>query len=244
MMRTPTPLVRPVVLVGALSVATWVLGHVAWDRAPGLLVTGSDPAQAVVCLAAGAGALLTAWLLAAVLLTVAAEAPGMAGRLATTSRDVVAPVLLRRWAAVAVGLSASVAVAPTATAAVTVVDESRAVGDAPRTSPGFTPTDDLGTGSSRPGWVPHRPATRSRAEPGLVTGPTTSAGRTTEVVVQRGDSLWSIAARALGPGATDLEIADAWPRWHAANRELVGDDPDLIQPGTRLRAPSPPEETP
>jgi nucleoid-associated protein YgaU len=57
------------------------------------------------------------------------------------------------------------------------------------------------------------------------------------VVVQRGDTLWSIAARHLGAGATDDEITREWPRWWSANRGVVGDDPDLIKPGQRLAPP-------
>jgi nucleoid-associated protein YgaU len=56
-------------------------------------------------------------------------------------------------------------------------------------------------------------------------------------VVQRGDTLWTIAARHLGPGASDAEIAQAWPAWFDANRGVIGDDPDLILPGQVLRAP-------
>ena len=58
-----------------------------------------------------------------------------------------------------------------------------------------------------------------------------------EVVVRRGDTLWSIAARHLGPDPSDAEIAQAWPAWHDANREVVGPDPDVLLPGQVLRAP-------
>jgi nucleoid-associated protein YgaU len=58
------------------------------------------------------------------------------------------------------------------------------------------------------------------------------------VVVRRGDTLWSIAARHLGPGATDAEIAEQWPRWWQANRGQIGDDPDLLLPGQVLVAPA------
>jgi nucleoid-associated protein YgaU len=61
------------------------------------------------------------------------------------------------------------------------------------------------------------------------------------VVVRPGDSLWSLAEAALrrdGTGApTTRQVAQAWPRWWAANREAVGDDPDLLLPGTVLRPP-------
>lgn len=58
-----------------------------------------------------------------------------------------------------------------------------------------------------------------------------------EVVVLRGDTLWSIAARHLPPGAADAEVAVAVQRWFAANADVIGDDPDLILPGQVLTAP-------
>ena len=69
-----------------------------------------------------------------------------------------------------------------------------------------------------------RPTVRTSAEPDA---PDT-------YVVRPGDSLWSIAQAH--PGATgSVEL-----RWRAiwqANRDLVGDDPDLILPGQALRLP-------
>lgn len=64
------------------------------------------------------------------------------------------------------------------------------------------------------------------------------ASRPVEVVVVRpGDTLWDIARRHLPAGATDAQVARAWPRWYAANRTVIGPDPDVIRPGQRLRAP-------
>ncbi|MEU4196350.1 LysM peptidoglycan-binding domain-containing protein [Kribbella sp. NPDC026611] len=57
------------------------------------------------------------------------------------------------------------------------------------------------------------------------------------VVVREGDSLWAIAARELGPGASNAEIAARWPDWYAVNRRLIGPDPELILPGQVLRVP-------
>ena len=57
------------------------------------------------------------------------------------------------------------------------------------------------------------------------------------VLVAPGDTLWSIAARSLGPSAHDGEIADAARRWYLENLEVIGSDPDLIRPGQRLVAP-------
>ncbi len=73
-------------------------------------------------------------------------------------------------------------------------------------------------------------------------GPATPAPRAAvvshprQVVVRPGDSLWSIAADLLGPGAGDTEVTAAWHRLHDANRSRVG-DPDLILPGQRLLVP-------
>ena len=58
------------------------------------------------------------------------------------------------------------------------------------------------------------------------------------VVVRRGDTLWDLVQRHLGPDASDAEVAAEWPRWHAANRSVIGHDPDLLLPGQVLQAPA------
>jgi nucleoid-associated protein YgaU len=63
-------------------------------------------------------------------------------------------------------------------------------------------------------------------------------GQAAGVVVRPGDSLWSIAATELGPNATAEAIAERWPAWYAANRQLIGPDPDLLLPGQVLRTPA------
>lgn len=57
------------------------------------------------------------------------------------------------------------------------------------------------------------------------------------VVVRPGDCLWTIAAEHLPAGASDAEIARAWPAWYAANTETIGPDPGLLLPGQRLVVP-------
>jgi hypothetical protein len=58
----------------------------------------------------------------------------------------------------------------------------------------------------------------------------------TRHVVKQGDSLWGIAATALGE--TDVaSIARYWPRIHRANRDVIGADPDLLLPGQVLELP-------
>ena len=57
------------------------------------------------------------------------------------------------------------------------------------------------------------------------------------VVVRAGDTLWAIAAASLPDGSSDADIASTCARWHVANREVIGDDPDLIFPAQRLIPP-------
>ncbi|MBW4095136.1 MAG: LysM peptidoglycan-binding domain-containing protein, partial [Acidobacteria bacterium] len=74
------------------------------------------------------------------------------------------------------------------------------------------------------------------ATPG--TGSATAPSSTmNHIVVKRGDSLWTIAAEALGPLATDVEISQAWPQWYRANFSTIGNDPSFLLPGQVLRAP-------
>ncbi|TWE12161.1 LysM peptidoglycan-binding domain-containing protein [Rudaeicoccus suwonensis] len=90
-----------------------------------------------------------------------------------------------------------------------------------------------------PSWLPQNPGRTSQLaedSASLITG----CGATDDsgtVVVRRGDTLWSIAAAHLGPAADATTIAGEWPRWYAANRDLIGDDPDVLLVGQQLRAP-------
>jgi nucleoid-associated protein YgaU len=58
------------------------------------------------------------------------------------------------------------------------------------------------------------------------------------VVVRRGDTLWAIAQARLGPRTDVASTAREVRRWHDANRDVIGPDPDLIHPGQRLVPPS------
>ena len=58
------------------------------------------------------------------------------------------------------------------------------------------------------------------------------------VVVHRGDSLWSIAARHLPADPPAADIARSWHRWYAANATVIGHDPNLILPGQILLPPT------
>lgn len=128
-------------------------------------------------------------------------------------------------------------------------------GDAPTTSATPTPAGDPPAASAGP--TPVRPpASSPRAVAPTAAAPTAAPAAPSpsvaltgaavprasddapaEVVVVRGDTLWALAARHLGPDATDAEIAAEWQRWYAHNRGAIGDDPDLLLPGQRLSAP-------
>jgi nucleoid-associated protein YgaU len=58
-----------------------------------------------------------------------------------------------------------------------------------------------------------------------------------QIVVLRGDTLWSIAAAHLGPAAGAAVIDAEWRRWFALNREVIGKNADQILPGQLLTPP-------
>ncbi|MBU2697733.1 hypothetical protein CCO04_21820 [Pimelobacter sp. 30-1] len=57
------------------------------------------------------------------------------------------------------------------------------------------------------------------------------------VQVRPGDTLWAIAARALGPEASAADVTAYWRRIHARNAPVIGPDPDRIRPGPVLHLP-------
>jgi hypothetical protein len=90
-----------------------------------------------------------------------------------------------------------------------------------------------------PGWRPAAPV----AGPGLLAAPAVRAVEEAKteagaVAVLAGDTLWDIAAQAMGPGASDVDIAMQWPRWYEANRAIIGQNPDVLLPGQILQPPS------
>lgn len=235
-----------------------------WDT---VLAPGPSRSDEVVVAVVASGAVLVgAWLALAALASLLAHLPGRVGRLLDTWSRSWSPAVVRRVAAVLVGASVSgvlapgsavgaAAPAPSPGFAVTAPADAGPASGPPggdraaepgtrggdrAAAPGFTVTTsepaDTGRPAPSPGWVPGRPVVRPQASPDLVSGtPRRTSGA--EVVVLRGDSLWSIVARHLGPEATDAEVAAQWPRWHAANRSVIGDDPDLLLPGQVLHAP-------
>ncbi len=216
--------------------------------------TSTDPTGPLVAAVALLAWVVTAWLTLTGVLVLLSRLPGLVGRLGRALVAHVAPVAVRRAVETALGLTVAVgALAPTAVLAAPVPPPpaaaatdagwdldwpSRSAADAVarrrRTAQGPSPTavqpaEQPSPAPVRPsaGTVPARPAPARAGAPA--------------VVVRAGDSLWSLAEASLRSAGTarptDQQVAQAWPRWWAANRSAVGDDPDLLLPGTVLRPP-------
>jgi hypothetical protein len=243
-----------------------VLLRVARDQWGAVLRPGpSTLDEVVVAVVAVVACLLTAWLAACTLAAFVAHLRGAVGRRARAWADACAPLVVRRVAAVVVGAAVGGVLAPGSAAGTVPAPPPGFTATAPREAPtgyaarasvaeplaaasrpaagdvpGFSappPAPAAGrTEAPDPGWTPTRPLDRPQPSSRLVAGPSPHTAPA-PVVVLRGDTLWCIVARHLGPDATDAEVAHEWPRWHAANRTVVGDDPDLLLPGQVLHAP-------
>lgn len=203
---------------------------------------------------AGVGVAAATWMTLSALLALACVAVTRAGRRWRAGEAALArlaPRAVRRMAraAVGVGVGAGLALVPVAAHAAQDGDMLPAPAAAAPLDLGWQPTAaqdavpgpaDVAVAELAP--VDARPTSVRSA---LAATPASDDGRRAvvvaddgTVVVHRGDTLWDIAAAALGEGATDAEILRAVVQWHHANRDVVGDDPDLIRPGQVLRAPA------
>lgn len=219
------------------------------DHAP------ADLDSAVAALAGLAlGTVLLVWC-AGSAAAVGAVLLGTTGRTGAALRavaDATTPLLLRRLVAAAVGAAVLGGVsapafagsrpAPAAAASASGLSwpSTGRASSEPTTTPSSGPTTTSAPGpatsSPRTSTADTSTAETSTAPPRTSQVPAT--GRTTtEVVVRSGDTLWSIAARHLPAGSTRAAVAAAWPRWYAANRAVIGSDPDHLRPGQRLVAP-------
>lgn len=73
--------------------------------------------------------------------------------------------------------------------------------------------------------------------PAVPASPAAASPSGSTYVVVRGDCLWSIAERLLGPGVDARAIDAGWRTIYAANRAAIGDDPNLIHIGLTLQLP-------
>lgn len=208
-----------------------------------LAPSGTGPTAPLLGVVSVAAWACTGWLCLVAALEHGARLPGTVGRLTAQAVRRVAPSSVRTLVRMAVGASfaASVLAGPAAHAedrppivAGSSSDSLDWPGVAPVTAPVTAPPADpapSATADPRPAVVP------TSAPDSAPDSAADSAPDSSHVVVHPGDSLWGIARHALGPAATEAQVAAVWPRWWAANRSVVGDHPDLIHPGDRLAAP-------
>lgn len=245
--RKPRRLSRPAAIASLVPVAFGALALLIVGPTPGAAVAalaamGRDTTSvdaAVADLAAAAAWLVLGWLAGSVLLTALARLPGRFGRAAGWAAGRVTPAVVRRLLETVMGVAIAAGVGATGLPV--------AAAAAPR-PPASTNLDWPAAAVSEhdldwPAFPPRDPATGSRLAPPVRPLPSRPGPPRPQshdpVVVARGDSLWLIAGRWLGPGATSTAIAAAWPRWYTANRTVIGPDPDLLQPGQRLAPPTP-----
>jgi nucleoid-associated protein YgaU len=213
-----------VVAVGLVLLMAAPPPSTAWRE---LRATSSalDPTGPLVAAAALLAWALATWLAVTVLVTAAGQLPGVAGRLAGAGARRIAPAAIRRAVEVTLGLTVAVGVLGAAPASAA-------------SSPAAAPTNVAG--ASAAGASATEP---SAARPDLDWP--RGAAPAEPVLVRPGDSLWRLAAQQLQAAGTPTpsraQVAQAWPSWWSANRGLVGDDPDLIQPGMRLSPPATPD---
>jgi len=207
---------------------------------------GTD--QAALTLATAALWCVALWLAIGLAVLALATWPGRIGATAHRLAARLLPAVVLRAIAGVAGLGVLVApIAPVAAGATTPPHPAPAASVVVPT-PSW-PTQPSGTGPHI-GWPtdpapearPHRvePPAKAHPRPQPADRHTDQAVRPpADQSVRPGDSLWLIAARRLSPGATDEQIAANWPRWYAANRAAIGDDPSLIRLGQVLHAPPP-----
>ncbi|MGL5927958.1 MAG: LysM peptidoglycan-binding domain-containing protein [Dermatophilaceae bacterium] len=231
-------------LLALVVLASGVLGPVLRGLGAGIPQSTSDVLAAV---AAGMVLVLSGWLALGVLLEALTRVPGAVGRGAARASRALSPVIVRRVAGVVLGVSVTAALTPSAAVADTHHRGGGAVvlvrDDLP--SPAWTPgagPPPAAAATPDPRWVAPPPVVRPQPDVSVLSSgrraAPSSERQDTGVVVRRGDTLWTIAARHLGAAPLDSDIARAWPAWHAANRDVIGPDPDVLLPGQVLRAPA------
>ncbi|MCH6469645.1 LysM peptidoglycan-binding domain-containing protein [Sinomonas terrae] len=242
------PEIAPVASDAAAAGVILMMGFVLAASGQAIASNGSTSnAEALVGLGASAlGLVIVAWwLLTMTLAAVAALLHAAGQQRAARWAGAAAPAFMRRLALAVLG--ATLAVGPAAHAAEPPLDpawqataplEVSSDNVAPSAAPADTRDDvqDHESTVQPEAWAPRIEPTA----PGPLARPElrTTARPPSAVEVRPGDSLWSIAARHLGPGANAVDVAEAWPRWFEANRAVIGDNPDLLRPGQLLVPPN------
>ena len=230
MLRLPAAL--SAALLGVVGTAAPAAEVARGLRDPGRWVAMAGPDGAAAQLAASVIWCVCAWLTFVLALCLFANLPGIVGHGCRTAASALSPIALHRLLSAGIGVSlalspaitsaasaASAAATPTGQGTAVTSHGGRAV--ALLASPA-APQRDVRSLDRAPSAPCRTPAP----------GPSDSGGYR----VRPGDSLWTILRRR-HPGATDARIARLLPTWYAANKDVVGPDPDQLAPGQLLRAP-------
>lgn len=219
-MISASRLLRPVMVLGLLDAVGWLLCAPTVAKAatavrdePVALATW--PLDQVVVTAAAIGCLvLLATVTMCVLVALADLAVGSRSRLLHGAADKVTPQAVRRlvMALCGLGVAGSALAGPAAVAA----DTTGAAHCPPQCA---LRVDGLP--------LPELPTAQA----------TTTHSPASLITVHPGDSLWQISVGLLPPDAGPARVADLVTRLYAANRAVVGPDPDLILPGMHLVVP-------
>ncbi|NAZ77023.1 LysM peptidoglycan-binding domain-containing protein [Kineococcus sp. T13] len=211
-----------------------------WLGAPALRAAAAGAPGTGDLLVAGcavAAALVLGWLALGVVVAAVDEARAAAPGRRPVRRTPGVPALARRLVAVAVGLVLG-------SAALSAGAAERG-GAAALPDPGWAASApaDPGPAPVEPGWAAladpapaAAPAPRAGELPQLPGG-TREGSAPAEVVVHRGDTLWSLARARCGPEAGPGEVLRQLHLLHQANADVIGEDPDLLHPGQVLRLP-------
>jgi hypothetical protein len=229
----------------------------------------AGPADGILLVTGLCGTLLALWLGVAMSLTALSTLPGAVGHICRELAARVAPAAVCKVVAFVLGTTLTAALVPgTAVAGIGHEAPARAAASSARQATSLRGGLALAAPDASFRFVTERPAvgadrlggghaandstltaTARRVPkeldvPDAAPPPTWSLeriGRTgAPVVVLRGDNLWSIASRHLGPEASAADIDAEWRRWFAANLDVIGDDAGIILPGQVLRPPSSP----
>lgn len=254
-----SPRLRAGIVVATVSIAgaaaAWSLVGVLRDTYDLVGAAGPTSVEELVIAGSAAAALaLLLWVALGLLASVAAMTPGPLGALSRSVRDTIAPETVRRSAAVLLGVAVMSSCGPTSAVASHGAAQHETRSAAQAGSPAPTPVwgesaelvpsgppEPAAPMAPAPDWTPQP----TRALPSVtLTAPRAQVSAPSEVTVRRGDTLWDLAAAYLAPEATDAEVAAEWQRWYAANRDVIGADPDRILPGQVLRIPMPADAAP
>lgn len=260
-MRLAQRVLAPLVVLAAFIVGAWALRWLTAGSLDGVTGGGSSGSGVTFdALLLLFGSVLAwgayVWLALSFLLVVLSALPGAVGAASGALAERFTPAVCRRVLRVVLGITVVAGPVigtapahaeasdpggssytlsidrPTGAMDLPSVDRPMIGQDANRAVPGIDQSTDALPSIDRPmGQDPvNRPPTRDADKD--------QEEQAQTHVVKRGDTLWDIAKDHLPEGASAAEINAEWQRWYEANKDVIGDDPDLILPGQIFQAPT------